>query len=195
LKIAGALDGNESLRRRIGEDVQSLDLSGSVEFLGPLNRRALSRVLTEAHIGLLPTHVEGFSIVTLEYAFYGLPSILSDTGAARWLAREHGHVLLASGCALPPERLSIAAIEECVNGSGPSGCREIADAVVAQLEDYTTWLQRASGAAERFALYSFDAVVDRYVALIEGALGPGGNYGGESAAGGRGDRGAVSDRP
>jgi glycosyltransferase involved in cell wall biosynthesis len=195
LKIVGARNGNETLLARIDEDVRSLDLEGAVEFLGPLDRRSLSRVLTEAHLGLLPTHLEGFSIVTLEYAFFGLPSILSDTGAARWLAREHGHALLAPGCALPPERLSVAAIEGCTNSIEPTASKEIADAVVAQLEDYPTWLEHASAAAERFATYSFEARVDRYIALIEEVLGGDNGGEGERTAGRRSGRGAVSDRP
>jgi glycosyltransferase involved in cell wall biosynthesis len=170
LKIAGALDGNDVLRRHVKSDVLTLGLERSVEVLGLLDRKGLSQLLAEAHIGLLPTHVEGFSIVTLEYAFFALPSVLSDTGAARWLAREHEHALVVPGCAVPPERLDVAAIDSCVNGGGWWACQEIADAVVAQLGDYPAWLLRATKAAERYSSYAIEGTASRYLALMEEVL-------------------------
>jgi glycosyltransferase involved in cell wall biosynthesis len=170
LKIAGALDGSEILRRHVEADVLTLGLERSVEFLGLLDRGRLSRLLSEAHIGLLPTHVEGFSIVTLEYAFFALPSVLSDTGAAPLLAREHKHALVVPGCAVPPERLDVSAIGSSVNGGDWWACQEIADAVVSQLKEYPTWLLRATKAAERYSSYAIESTADRYAALIQEVL-------------------------
>lgn len=170
LKIAGTLDGNEALRRRIEADVLSLGIQPSVDFLGPLNRRQLSRLLTDAHVGLLPTYAEGFSIVTLEYAFFALPSVLSDTGAACWLERTYGHTLLAPDCALPAAQLNAAAIESWTDRDGSRASQSIADAVIAQLGQYPAWLQRARQAAEGFSAYSITTVADRYAALMKAVL-------------------------
>lgn len=170
LRIAGTLGGNEALRRHIEADVLSLGIQPSVDFLGPLSRRQLSRLLADAHVGLLPTHVEGFSIVTLEYAFFALPSVLSDTGAARWLERTYGHAILAQDCALPAAQLNAGAIESFTDSDGSRASQNIADAVVAQLEQYPAWLQRARQAAEGFPAYSIATVADRYETLIKAVL-------------------------
>ena len=51
---------------------------------------------------MLPSGFEGFSVGSLEYAYFGLPTVLSDTGAARRLADRYGHVVVAEGTACPP---------------------------------------------------------------------------------------------
>ena len=137
LKIAGALDGNESLRRRLEATIRTQGLQQSVELLGQVDRASLSRLLAEAHVGLLPTRLEGFSVVTLEYAYFGLPSVLSNTGAAPWLAETYGHALIASCCAIPPVRLSRWTIEGPTTPErSTGGSREIADATISILQNY-----------------------------------------------------------
>jgi glycosyltransferase involved in cell wall biosynthesis len=171
LKIAGALDGNAILSERLEADLCTLRLGESVEFLGYLHRGALSRLLTEAHVGLLPSRLEGSSLVSLEYAFFGLPSVLSDTGTARWLTETYGHALLASGCALPPERLNAWTIDDDTSGS-----REVAGAITAILDRYPYWVERAAAAAADSCTYSMGLTAKRYAELIDRMLESGSEF-------------------
>ncbi|WP_369521652.1 glycosyltransferase family 4 protein, partial [Escherichia coli] len=85
LRIAGALaeSGNAS---RVEETIRRLGLSGSVELLGSLKRRDLSREYAHAHVFVLPSLFEGYGLVNLEAAHFGLPLVLSNTGCAAELS-------------------------------------------------------------------------------------------------------------
>ena len=80
LVLAGGIDSSTDVGRRVEAEIETLALNGRVRRTGPLDRRAVSHLLADAHVGLLPSGFEGFSIGSLEYAYFGLPSILSNTG-------------------------------------------------------------------------------------------------------------------
>ena len=85
LRIAGALaeSGNAA---KVEETIRRLDLAGSVELLGSLKRRELSREYSHAHLFVLPSLFEGYGLVNLEAAHFGLPMVLSNTGCAAELS-------------------------------------------------------------------------------------------------------------
>ena len=90
LIIAG--DGKE--KKQLIENVQQLELSENVHFLG--NITDIPSLLKGAHIGILiPSKNEGLSNSIIEYMAAGLPVITSDCGGNKELVKddEAGYVL------------------------------------------------------------------------------------------------------
>jgi glycosyltransferase involved in cell wall biosynthesis len=86
LRLAGALSEAE-YSAHIKATVERLGLGESVVFLGSLNRAALSREYTHAHMFVFPSLYEGYGLVNLEAAYFGLPMVLSNTGCAETIAQ------------------------------------------------------------------------------------------------------------
>ena len=138
--------------------------------VGPLGRRELSRLLADAHIGLLPSMFEGFSIASLEYAYFGLPTIFSDTGAARRLTMRYGHAIIADTAALPPEMLNDTRIERRAFDPDSSTVAGIAEAVRTILEYYANFADTARQAGRDWEDYSIEAMGRRYRNLLVEAV-------------------------
>ena len=102
LEMAGVIDDETVVGRRVRSEIEQRGLNGHVRCAGALGPREVSRLLADAHVGLLPSAFEGFSIASLEYAYFGLPTILSDTGAARRLSDRYGHVVIADAVCHSP---------------------------------------------------------------------------------------------
>lgn len=166
LVLAGVIDESTDVGRRVRAELRTLGLNGRVRCTGPLDRRAVSRLLADAHIGLLPSGFEGFSIGSLEYAYFGLPTILSDTGAAQRLAARYGHVVVAAGAACPPGELTPARIER--DGLDPR--QAAVDGIAAALRTLVADYDRFAGSAERAGLdweaYAVEATAERYRTLL-----------------------------
>ena len=166
LVLAGVIDSSTDVGRRVEAEIETLALNGRVRCTGPLDRRAVSHLLASAHVGLLPSGFEGFSIGSLEYTYFGLPTILSDTGAARRLADRYGHVVVAEGAACPPEELTPARIER--GGLEPEAAMVdgIAAAMRTMLANYDRFADNATRAGLDWESYSIEAVARRYRGLL-----------------------------
>jgi glycosyltransferase involved in cell wall biosynthesis len=96
---------------------EQLGIAGQVELLGHSDK--VEEVLARAHIGLLPSRIEGLSNTLLEFMSCGLPTVASAvsgsedfvvTGRNGWLCPvgDEGAMAaaLAEAAALPPDRLA-----------------------------------------------------------------------------------------
>jgi len=70
-----------------------LGLASQVEFLGRMDRTAISRLLPQCDLFVLPSHAEGMSNAALEAMACGLPLVLTDTGGAKELVLENGVIV------------------------------------------------------------------------------------------------------
>ena len=170
LVLAGVIDDTTDTGRHIRAEIESRNLSGRVRCVGPLGRRELSRLLGDAHIGLLPSTFEGFSIGALEYAYFGLPTVLSDTGAARRLTDRYGHTVIADAVALPPEQLEFTRIERQALEPDFSTVAGITAAATTILKSYTKFADAARQAGEDWESYSIETVARRYRDLLMEAV-------------------------
>ena len=166
LVLAGAIDDTTDTGRRVRAEIESRNLHDRVRRVGPLGRHELSRLLADAHIGLLPSIFEGFSIASLEYAYFGLPTVFSDTGAARRLAIRYGHVIIADAASLPPEMLNQTRIEDRAFDPDSSTVAGIAGAVRTILEHYVNFSDTARKAGRDWEDYSIEAMGRRYRNLL-----------------------------
>jgi glycosyltransferase involved in cell wall biosynthesis len=165
LYMCGVIEESTDLGRTIRATAEKLKLSESVEFTGPLDREGVSRLLSRAHIALLPTTMEGFSIASLEYCYFGLPMILSNTGASVTFENAYASVILASDVALPAnqldsmkiERFSLYPDKRCVAG--------IVAAMNSVLTNYQHYLDQAELAANDWESYAIETTVDHYLQL------------------------------
>ena len=166
LVLAGVVDDTTDVGRQVRAEIARRDLHGRVRCSGPLERREVSRLLADAHIGLLPSVFEGFSIGSLEYAYFGLPTVLSDTGAARRLRDRYGHVVLAGGAALPPERLDAGKIEREAFEPDSSTVAGIASAIREILANYDRFADSGQQAGMDWESYSIEKTARRYRDLL-----------------------------
>lgn len=161
LILVGSEGLNPEVSTKVRRTVSQLDLEDCVRFTGNLSRAELSLELGKAHVAMLPSAYEGYSIATLEYAFFGLPSVLSETGGAERLINAYGHGLLARDAAWTDAEL-VAGRRLGDLDETPS----IADATIQLLKDYRHYARRGVEAGLDWEAYSVDASARRYAALI-----------------------------
>lgn len=143
LRLVGKGAEEEALR----EQARTLGIAGQVEFLG--HRDRVEEVLATAHVGVLPSRIEGLSNTLLEFMASGLPVLATEvsgsedfviTGRNGWLFPVSDAELLAKYLrdaeAMKPEALA---------AMGREARRSVEDAA------------------------SLDLVVGRLMALYEGA--------------------------
>ena len=170
LVLAGTIDDSTEIGRRVHAEIEQRDLNSHVRCSGPLGRREISRLLANAHVGLLPSVFEGFSIASLEYAYFALPTILSDTGAARRLADRYEHAVLARAAALPPEELDPQRIERRGFDPDPAAVVGITAAMATVLANYDQFADKARHAGDDWHAYSIESVARQYRDLLNEAL-------------------------
>ena len=166
LVLAGALDDSTDVGRSVHAEVVRSNLHGHVRCSGPLERREVSRLLANAHVGLLPSVFEGFSIASLEYAYFGLPTVLSDTGAARRLANQYEHAVIADPVAFRPEQLDATRVERQGLDPDPSTVAGINAAIHTVLANYDRFADKAQRAGRDWEGYSIESVAHQYRRLL-----------------------------
>lgn len=167
LVMAGSMDGYPDIFSKLNEDIERLGVSGSVTLAGALSRRDLSKLMASTHVGILPSVLEGFSIATLELSFFGLPAILSATGAAQELQEAYGHVHIAQACALSQKELDVRNVDVFLTAMPDSVVDSLTEATLKVLDEYPEYLGKALNAAEQFAEYSIDSTVGKYISLLQ----------------------------
>ena len=170
LLMLGSVDGDELLKGALLAAVEPFVKFGAIELLGSVDRRRLSKELSRAHVALLPSQLEGFSIATLEFTYFGLPCVLSNTGASMELGQEFGHVAIASGAATDPDKLTDDHVMGRFYSPEPEVVRSLADQMSCMLDNYADWSSRGIFAAESYAEYSISTVAAEYDALASTVL-------------------------
>jgi L-malate glycosyltransferase len=89
LAIAGSGNLEEALRKK----AETLNISGSIRFLGNIKGEVLLAAYHAAHVFVLPSLNEGMSNALLEAMACGLPVIVTDTGGTRELLNANGIVV------------------------------------------------------------------------------------------------------
>jgi glycosyltransferase involved in cell wall biosynthesis len=89
VRIAGDQKAEPRYYQSLVELTKKLGLGRSVEFLGHVNLAALSKVMADSHVLILPSSYEGYGIVYAEGMAFGLPAIGRNVGAAPELIK-HG---------------------------------------------------------------------------------------------------------
>lgn len=167
LVFAGVVDDKTEVGRELLSKIANKGLDSSVRCVGPLGRRALSRLLAQAHVGLLPSMLEGFSIASLEYTYFGLPTVLSETGAARRLADAYQHVAIADNAALSHADLAPDLIEQRSKSPDIAAAPSIAAAIMAVLSEYDRYTECAVQAGLAWRDYSIEATGQRYLEVVK----------------------------
>lgn len=123
LLLAGAL-AEGGYVEAIRATIRRLGLADSVDMLGSLDRRALSREYAHAHMFAFPSLYEGYGLVNLEAAYFGLPMVMSNTGYAVELAAQSSACRLAS-IAMPHAELGRDAVAERSHSPAPEAVKEL----------------------------------------------------------------------
>lgn len=166
LVIIGAMDGYPALYEELNLDITDFKISDAVNMCGAVNRRELSKWLSKAHVALLPSSFEGFSIATLEYTFFALPSLLSATGASRELANKYHGIGVVSECAVPLENLSVEAIEANASKPREEAIVALSNSMCVFLNDYAAKLEASIQAALDYPAYSINNTTRLYEDII-----------------------------
>jgi len=167
LQIAGAPvrdDAARAVRERIVEE----GVEGAVELLGHCDRRAMSKLYTQAHAFALPSLYEGYSVSAIEAATYGLPLIMTDVGGARDLIENGGCGLL-----LPPvipdlAQLDVRSIEQTGLAPENGATAALEQAFCDVAANRAAWMQR--GLDARFNVRTLDEAIDAYLAVAGAAV-------------------------
>jgi glycosyltransferase involved in cell wall biosynthesis len=163
--MCGVIEEGTSLGKSIRSTAKLLQLSSIVEFTGPLDRESVSRLLSTSHIALLPSLVEGYSIASLEYCYFGLPMILSSTGASLTLEKSFGSVDVAADVAIPAADLNVTAIERGSSRPDQQNIAGIVCALQRVLSNYQEYLDKAEVAANSWRKYSLESTAECYLRL------------------------------
>jgi glycosyltransferase involved in cell wall biosynthesis len=164
--LAGSSEVNLDVYQRVCILAKASKYSDRIEFAGVLDRREVSQLLASSHIALLPSAVEGFSIASLEFAYFGIPCVLSDTGAAREFIDKFGHGIVVRNAAIRLDDLSPISIGAACWDVSPSTVNELTDAIESILSNYDYWIAKGEEAAMRWKEYSVSRTADQYFDVL-----------------------------
>ena len=88
LTVAGDPRADPRHARRVRRLVHAYRLDGAVDFLGALDPRRLSQVMSAHHLTAMPSSYEGYGMAHLEGMGHGLPAIAGAAGGAAEFLRE-----------------------------------------------------------------------------------------------------------
>ena len=83
LTVVGSLRMDPGHVRRIKRMISGNHIRQQVRLMGPLDGRALIKILADSQLFVMPFSNEGFGIACLEALAYGLPVLASVTGAVK----------------------------------------------------------------------------------------------------------------
>lgn len=153
LLLPGNLAVDADVEQEIMNELEVYGNPANIVLPGSLNRRQLSKYLTTAHIALLPTKYEGFSIATLEYLYFGLPMILSNTGGAEYIASKYGSVLMENSISTTDVEPYARQVKSLARNMGR------------MIEQYPSFIAKSVIAAESYSEYSVEAACREYLNL------------------------------
>jgi colanic acid/amylovoran biosynthesis glycosyltransferase len=85
LEIAGGEEGVTGYRQALEEQVRTLKLEGSVEFLGSVSEQRHRQGIEAAHVFVLASLDEGISVAAMEAMAMQTPTVVTDVGGMREL--------------------------------------------------------------------------------------------------------------
>jgi glycosyltransferase involved in cell wall biosynthesis len=143
--IAFAGQGDERLL--LEAQARELNVASRVHFLGELGREQVAMFLRSLDVFVFPTRMETFGLAAVEAAQAGVPVVASDIEVMR-------EVLTVDG-------------EPCALFVNPDDTPSFASAVDTLLQDGDLSSSLIANSAALEQRYSLDAMVERYVALIQ----------------------------
>ncbi len=147
-RIRLTLVGDGPLRPHL-EALAERDLPGRVEFLGWQPRDQLPSIYASADVLVLPSLEEGMPTVVLEAMASRLPIIMTDVGGARELVHNGANGLVVT----------------------PVGSSEaLAGALARVLREKRRLPEWGEASLRRAALFSWDRIVEQYLALAEAVV-------------------------
>lgn len=168
LVLDGAV-GHADVAATLQERISEAGLDQVVRIKNSTNRRALSETYTEAHVFVLPSIVEGFSIATLEGIYFGLPEILSDTGGARDLLGDTSASPL--GILIEPAIFAPEVTPEAIDRIGrleaPRHVDSLTSAMMEMAANRDEWIERGLAGLDRVEQFAIEPTIARYIALFE----------------------------
>ncbi len=151
LLLPGNLGVNEEVESAILAELKQCGDPSNIKLLGSLDRRELSKHLATSHIALLPTKYEGFSIATLEYLYFGLPMILSNTGGAEYIESKFGSVIVDKSIVKAQAEPHAAEV------------RSLTKSMSKMIAQYDFFAEKSAAAAISYADYSVEAACSEYL--------------------------------
>ncbi len=171
LIFVGSPEININVFNRVVEAAKKLNCYDKIDFRGVLNRQEMSQLMSTAHMAVLPSSVEGFSIASLEFAYFGLPCVLSDCGAAKEFISEYKHGLVIKHAAIPFDKLSTMSIANASFDAPDDAVLALVEAISEIKLNYAYWLQQSEEASARWEDYSIRHAAGEYVKLLENKFG------------------------
>jgi glycosyltransferase involved in cell wall biosynthesis len=166
LIFAGTPEVNIDVYRRVKEIAKKSPYAERIIFSGTLDRRQISKLLAQARLALLPSSVEGFSIASLEFAYFGLPCVMSDTGSATELIEKYGHGIISGDAAIPYVELSSSSITTACFEAEEKAVGNLANAITTILNNYESFAAKASLASEHWQDYSMALTANQYESFL-----------------------------
>jgi glycosyltransferase involved in cell wall biosynthesis len=151
LQLAGNLFVDEIVEKAIAAELEKCGSPANIELMGSLNRRELSSLLAKAHIALLPTKYEGFSIATLEYLYFGLPMILSNTGGASYISKNYDNIIIDQK------------IVRAAGAPAASEVKSLAENMSKMIKEYAVYSEKSEVGARSYPNYTVEAVCFEYL--------------------------------
>ena len=139
-----AVIGDGPYRRPLERLAENLALSGTVSFLGEMDRIGIRDELRAATLFANPSHSEGLPVSVLEAAALAVPIVATDVGGTREI------ILSGCGILVPPRAPAILAEKLIYAIRHPDECRVAA--------------ARARARTERF--FSSPFIVDAYERVL-----------------------------
>ena len=170
LALVGNVNKTTPLGRRVCREINDIGLQSHVRLAGTLNRRQMSHLYVDAHVGLLPSIFEGSSLAALEYTYFALPAILSDTGSAQSLAKRYAHVVIAENVAFRQRDLQHSEVKAQSLDPPLATVESITTAIITALSSYDQLAESAYRAATDWKSYSMSHMVQQYLDTLRGAV-------------------------
>jgi glycosyltransferase involved in cell wall biosynthesis len=166
LVMVGSPEVNLRMHAQVHALVENSPYRSRIHMPGALTRAEMSHLLAKSHMGVLPSAVEGFSIASLEFAYFGLPSVLSDSGAAQEFLEEFNCGTIAQEAAVPLLELSRESVVAASQTATETEIEQLATAIEGIYLNYDVWADNAEKAAQRWKEYSHYRTSQEYAHLI-----------------------------
>lgn len=143
LDVVGSPSTDPAYVRRVRAEIDKHGLGDQVAFLGTLTGGEMARRWSASQVLAVPSSYEGFGIVYLEAAGFGLPAIASNAGAAHEIVT-HGR----DGFLVPTGDSAAIAAHIHDLATDRQKLAQMASAAIQRFREHPTWRESMASAAE-----------------------------------------------